>query len=420
MPFRLALRNQRSAGPRPFSQQWVVSPPDLERPRRVSVNPHWLPPALPGWFPSERMLSSVLVLLLVGSTVLSGGRGEPVRLAAPTDGGIASDVGGGAPGSNSDAAPVMAQGNTGQTDPAEAQTAAPPTATTVPPTAVPTAPTLNLAPREAAQAVAAADEGGLLPKYRILSYYGHPHDANMGILGEYGVKGAEGQQELLARLQEQAADYEAADPSRPVMLALEVIATVAQGDAGADGTFLLSTDPETLDEYADFTEQNGMQLILDVQIGRRGVKGEIEQVMPWLERPNVHLALDPEFAMAEGEIPGEHFGQIDGADVTYAQETLANLVTEKSLPPKILIVHQFLHEMVTNKDTIAPVPNVQLVIDADGWGDADLKIGTYEALITNEPIQFNGIKLFYRQDQPLMTAKEVLALDPVPDLIIYQ
>ncbi|MDP9367461.1 MAG: hypothetical protein M3Q03_04145 [Chloroflexota bacterium] len=388
------------------------------------MNAIWLPPALPGWFPSERMLSSVLVLVLVGTTALSTGRGEPVQLAASTDAGMASSTDAGPPASGSDAAPLLAQNDPGQADPAEVVAEAPPTATTAPPaaipTAVPTAPTLNLTPKDAAQVVAAPDEGGLLPKYRILSYYGHPHDENMGILGEYGVNGAEGREELVARLQEQAAEYEAADPSRPVMLALEVIATVAQGEAGADGTYLLSTDTETLDAYADFTEQNGLQLILDVQIGRRGVEGEIEQVMPWLERPNVHLALDPEFAMEEGETPGVHFGQIDGADVTYAQETLAKLVAEKGLPPKILIVHQFLHEMITNKDTISPVPNVQLVIDADGWGDADLKIGTYEALITNEPIQFHGIKLFYRQDKPLMSAKEVLALDPVPDLVIYQ
>ncbi len=390
----------------------------------MPVNAIWLPPALPGWFPSERMLSSVLVLVLVGTTALSTGRGEPVQLAASTDAGMASSTDAGPPASGSDAAPLLAQNDPGQADPAEVVAEAPPTATTAPPaaipTAVPTAPTLNLTPKDAAQVVAAPDEGGLLPKYRILSYYGHPHDENMGILGEYGVNGAEGREELVARLQEQAAEYEAADPSRPVMLALEVIATVAQGEAGADGTYLLSTDTETLDAYADFTEQNGLQLILDVQIGRRGVEGEIEQVMPWLERPNVHLALDPEFAMEEGETPGVHFGQIDGADVTYAQETLAKLVAEKGLPPKILIVHQFLHEMITNKDTISPVPNVQLVIDADGWGDADLKIGTYEALITNEPIQFHGIKLFYRQDKPLMSAKEVLALDPVPDLVIYQ
>lgn len=393
----------------------------------MPVNAAWLPPALPVWFPSERMLSSVLVLMLVATTVMSGGPKEPVRLAAPTESGIAAGVGSGPPPSDAAAAPVVASDSSTQAAPAGAQILPTPTtspATSIPvvaaPTAAPTAPTLNLAPQEVAQQIPAADEGGLLPNYRILSYYGHPHDENMGILGEYGVNGAEGREDLVARLKEQAAEYEAADPSRPVMLALEVIATVAQGEPGADGSYLLSTDSETLDLYADFTEQNGMQLILDVQIGRRGVKAEIEQVMPWLERPNVHLALDPEFAMAEGEIPGQHFGQIDGADVTYAQEVLANLSAEKGLPPKILIVHQFIYEMLTNKDTIGIVPGVQLVIDADGWGDADLKIGTYEALITNEPIQFNGIKLFYRQDKPLMSAEDVLALDPVPDLIIYQ
>jgi hypothetical protein len=41
-------------------------------------------------------------------------------------------------------------------------------------------------------------------------------------------------------------------------------------------------------------------------------------------------------------------------------------------------------------------------------------------MITQHPIEYHGVKLFYRQDEPLMEPNEVLALDPVPDLIIYQ
>ena len=76
--------------------------------------------------------------------------------------------------------------------------------------------------------------------------------------------------------------------------------------------------------------------------------------------------------------------------------------------------------MITEKDTLAPVPGVQLVVEFDGWGTPDLKRSGYAVTIANMPIEYNGIKLFYKQDQPLMTPQDVLDLSPVPDLIIYQ
>jgi hypothetical protein len=103
---------------------------------------------------------------------------------------------------------------------------------------------------------------GLLPANRILTYYGHPHDPNMGILGEYP------KDDLLGLLRAEAANYEATDPSRPVIPAFEVIATVAQAEPTQGGQYLLDTDTETLVEYADFAEANGILLFLDLQIGR--------------------------------------------------------------------------------------------------------------------------------------------------------
>jgi hypothetical protein len=131
----------------------------------------------------------------------------------------------------------------------------------------------------------------------------------MGILGEYGIENdLEG---VHARLAEQAAAFELLDPSRPVKLAFEVIATVAQGDPTSNGSWLLETDVRTIQRYVDYAAANDMLVILDVQIGRRGVPEEIEIVRRWLEYPHVHLALDPEFAMREGQVPGEDIGQID-------------------------------------------------------------------------------------------------------------
>ncbi|MGI8643253.1 MAG: hypothetical protein ACR2LS_03960, partial [Thermomicrobiales bacterium] len=261
-------------------------------------------------------------------------------------------------------------------------------------------------------------EDGLLPQYRILSYYGHPASDQMGILGEFPPE------EVLAKLREQAAAYEAADPDRPVLLALEVIATVAQPEPQYDGTYLLDTTPSVIQEYIDFAEENGIQIILDVQIGKRGVEGEVERLIELglLDSPFVHLALDPEFAIGDDETPGIHYGSIDGAEVTWTQQRLAAFTAERGLPPKVLIVHQFVHQMLTNKDVIQPVPGVQLVFVADGHGPPELKEEVYTVLIRKEEIQYNGIKLFYKDpnEDPLMTPEQVLALDPVPDVVIYQ
>lgn len=277
----------------------------------------------------------------------------------------------------------------------------------------PTPPQLQLEVNQPTE-TASLTPDGLLPEYRILTFYGFPGNENMGILGEYDT------QRLLELLRDQAAEYEAADPSRPVLLAMEVIASVAQREPQTDGSFLLDTPSALLDEYADFCEANDILLFLDVQIGRRTVQAEVEGLRAWLEKPFVHLALDPEFAMREGEIPGEHIGQVDASDIAFTQQYLADLSEEVGIPPKVLIVHQFHYTMIENKDRVEPVAGVQLVIDADGWGTPAEKTATYDVVIGQQPIEFHGIKLFYQQDVPLMTAEEVLDLAPTPDLIIYQ
>ena len=258
------------------------------------------------------------------------------------------------------------------------------------------------------------EQGALLPAHRVLTYYGHPHDPNMGILGEYE------KEDLLPLLLAEAANYEAADPTRPVIPAFEVIATVAQRDPGDDGDFLLETDVETIVEYADFAEANGALLFLDLQIGRSTVDAEVAKVREILRRPHVHLALDPEFAIRPGETPGIHIGELTAEQILIAQQTLAQIVREENIPPKILIVHQFREDMIIGKGRIATIPGVQVVIDADGFGSPKLKTDSYNYLIRNEPVGFPGFKLFYRQDDPLMSARDVLALDPPPILIIYQ
>ena len=229
-------------------------------------------------------------------------------------------------------------------------------------------------------AVAESLDGAILPGFRVISYYGFPGDANMGVLGEYAMT------DLLAILQDQASEYQAADPSRPVKLAFEVITSVAQQWQQADGSHLAYIGPDQLQEYVDFTAENDMLLILDMQFGRKTVQEEIDAVREFLNYPHVHLALDPEFAVDEGEVPGEVIGQIDAADVQFAMEELARISEENDLPPKMLIVHQFVESSITNRESIVPVSGVQLVLEIDGYGTPDDKRSTYAHLTAGSTI----------------------------------
>jgi hypothetical protein len=257
-------------------------------------------------------------------------------------------------------------------------------------------------------------KGAILPKYRVLSYYGFPGNEYMGILGEHDPD------DLLSILQEQAAAYEAVDDSRPIKLAFEIIASVAQRDAMADNSYLSYTSRDYIDKYVKFTRDNDLLLLLDMQFGRRTVKQEIGAVLEWLQEPHVHIALDPEFAVKDGEVPGETLGSIDAKDVAYAQKRLARFCEDQNLPPKILIVHQFNLYSISNRDQIKTVDGVQLVLEVDGWGPPDDKRATYGVVADAPNIEYFGFKLWYEQDDPLMTESDVLALTPSPDVIIYQ
>lgn len=255
---------------------------------------------------------------------------------------------------------------------------------------------------------------GILPEHRVLSYYGHPSTGDMGILGEYS------KEEVLQRLREQGAAYEAADPDTPVKLAFEIIATVAQPTPGSDGTYLLYTGDDWIGEYVDFAIEHDLEVILDLQIGHSTIREEMERISHWLTYPNVHIALDPEFSTAPDWAPGESIGQVDGNHVQIAVEIMSQIVREHDLPSKMLIVHQFDRDMIFNKGAIEPLPGVDVVLDVDGFGTPEAKIGDYNHFVRQELIEYGGIKLFYKQDSPLMSPEDVVSLQPPPKVVIYQ
>ncbi len=263
------------------------------------------------------------------------------------------------------------------------------------------------------------DAGAILPFKRVVAYYGNFYSVQMGVLGEYPPD------QVLAMLASTSAMWAAADPTTPVISAIQYIAVVAQGSAGKGGKYILRMPDDQVDHALAMANQVNGLLILDVQVGLSNLQTELPLLQKYLAMPNVELAVDPEFSMKYGNPPGTVIGTYDATDINYAAQYLANLVNTNHLPPKILIVHRFTEDMVTNYKKIQPLPEVEIVMDMDGWGSQAKKENTYLRVIESEPVQFTGIKLFYKNDllppsTGMLTPQQVLSLTPAPIYIQYQ
>jgi hypothetical protein len=260
--------------------------------------------------------------------------------------------------------------------------------------------------------------GSILPSHRIVAFYGNPLSRRMGVLAAKPVDS------MLARLDREVAAWSAADTTTPVQPALHLIAVVAQGSPGRDGKYRQRADTALIERVYGWARRQNALLFLDVQLGRSTLKEELPRLLPFLKRPDVHLGLDPEFAMGPKGTPGNRIGTLDASDVNEAIELLGNLVTTDSLPPKVLVVHRFTRDMLTHHERIQLDPRVQVVIDMDGWGPPWMKRESYRRYVVRFPVEYTGFKLFYRNDtkagDALMTPADVLALFPKPLYIQYQ
>jgi hypothetical protein len=207
--------------------------------------------------------------------------------------------------------------------------------------------------------------------------------------------------------------------------AIYYITVTAQGSAGFDGKYRARMPDSQMDHAVELANKINGIVILDVQVGLSTVQTEVPLLEKYLKMPNVELALDPEFDMHNGAKPGSVIGSMDASEINFAANYLAKLVQENNLPPKVLIIHRFTENMVTNYKLIKPLPEVQMVMDMDGWGFGAKKINTYNQIVYPEPVQFTGFKLFYKNDvKPpsthMLTPAEVLKLTPQPVFIQYQ
>jgi hypothetical protein len=261
--------------------------------------------------------------------------------------------------------------------------------------------------------------GAILPFHRILAFYGNLYSKRMGILGEIPKK------EMLAKLKGEVAKWQKADTSIPIIPALHYVAVTAQGAPGKDGKYRYRMPSSQIDTIINWSKEINGLVFLDIQVAHSTTREEIPQLENYLKMPNVNLGIDPEFSLKNGEVPGSKIGTYNPDDINFAVDYLANIVRKNNLPPKILVVHRFTQGMVRGYQNIKKVPEVQIVMDMDGWGDKTLKKSSYLLYIKKEPVQFTGFKLFYHNDtrtgaDQLYTPQEVLNFTPKPIYIQYQ
>lgn len=262
-------------------------------------------------------------------------------------------------------------------------------------------------------------EGAILPFNRIVAYYGNLYSKRMGVLGEYPPK------ELWKRLNTEVNAWEKADPSTPVQPAIHYIAAVGQGIPMKNGTYCKRMPESQIDSALAIAKMGNAIVFLDLQVGLSSVRKEVPILEKYLKMPQVNLGIDPEFSMKDGSIPGRKIGTMDASDVNFCSDYLAKLVRENNLSPKILIVHRFTQGMIRNYKNIKLHPEVQIVMNMDGWGEPVLKYDTYKQYIYKEPVQFTGFKLFYKNDlkkapHRMLTPPELMKLKPQPIYIQYQ
>ncbi|MDD5286772.1 MAG: hypothetical protein PHD54_13030 [Desulfuromonadaceae bacterium] len=262
-------------------------------------------------------------------------------------------------------------------------------------------------------------QGSILPKKRIVAYYGNPLSKKMGVLGEFPMD------DMLKRLKGEVVKWQAADPGTPVQPALHLIAVVAQGAPGRENKYRMIMPDKIVNEVYGWAKGAGAIMFIDIQTGHDDIRSILPHFEWILKNPDVHLGIDPEFNLIKsGKKPGKKIGTYDAADINFASGYLKELVKKYNLPPKVFIVHRFTKGGVTNSRDILLRPEVQIVMHMDGWGAPWLKRDSYKYYIVAEPVQFTGFKLFYHNDtkkgDPLLTPQDLLRLNPKPLYIQYQ
>ena len=271
----------------------------------------------------------------------------------------------------------------------------------------------RLRQRVATAATGAQLPGGgqlVFPGRRMVALYGHPGDPGLGVLGEQPVEAAVG------RAQQLAASYQAY-VGEPVVPAFEIIVTVATGRTGSR-----AHPVEKFRPWVQAAREAGVYVVLDLQPGDVHFLEQARLYEELLREPHVGLALDPEWRVQPGKAHMVQIGSVDAAEVNEVGQWLAQLTREHNLPQKVLMLHQFRLDMISNRSAlVTDYDELRVVIHADGFGSPGAKYDTWNTLHIDAPANVAwGWKNFYDEDKPTFTPEQTMAVSPEIVFVSYQ
>ncbi|NHC46405.1 hypothetical protein [Motilibacter aurantiacus] len=257
----------------------------------------------------------------------------------------------------------------------------------------------------------------VFPEHRLVGYAGNPGSAAFGILG-IGDLGAKGRD-----IEKRGEAYDS--DGRTILPVFELIATVVHRGAGDDGMYRSRMDDEIIEQHLKAARKAKGLLLLGIQPGRADFLPEVKAYERWLKEPDVGVALDPEWAVEEGDVPGEAYGRTTGSELDVVAGYLAGLVADNGLPEKVMVYHQVARSVVVDESRLHRHAGVALVKSIDGIGGPGAKRGTWYHVLQDTPGHVHtGMKLFLEEDVErggrLMSPAEVLALKPRPSYVLFE
>lgn len=256
----------------------------------------------------------------------------------------------------------------------------------------------------------------LFPRYRLFGYSGYPGAPGQGRLGIGSLE------DRMNEIEQRGKAWRGGRELLPVM---ELIAVTVHGSPGRDGMYRSRAPESVIKKWHDAATKHKALLLLNIQPGRADFIDEVKYFEKWLKYPNVGVALDPEWAVEKGQVPGRAFGRTTGAELNQVGSYLSRLVETNNLPQKVMLFHQLHVTIVKKPKDLKQHAGVVYINSVDGIGSPGAKIATYKAVMRTRPAYVHaGFKIFYKEDvatgKRLITAKDVLSLKPQPEYILFE
>jgi len=259
--------------------------------------------------------------------------------------------------------------------------------------------------QEGAQADQMPQEGEMM-----LAYYGRPGVKSLGVLGQYSIEAVK------PLIKEKAAEY-ARITGKHVVPGFDVIYGLASASPGPHKDYIIHLGEKKLEPYIKAAENEGYILFVETQLGKNVPQTAIHHILKYLKHHNVHMAIDPEFEVHDLSVrPGKVIGRVEASWINQVQAIMDKYMKENGIKEKkILLLHMFRETMVEDKEALKHYDNIDLIFNLDGHGSPRLKVDIYNAIYSKKYADkvAGGFKLFFREDHPMMTPKQVMGQESV-------